>query len=119
MIDYDGTISSKSDASGKQNNQDDEFSDSEGEESSSRSTMDHTSSAAKNASYPNSGNSVERMSSTTNQTEQLALGNEEPANSHSNAFLFRTWTPMLLRLLLQMLLFSILEIMKIMRVNKQ
>ncbi|KAL2499639.1 PTEN 2 [Abeliophyllum distichum] len=78
--------SEQSNASGKQKNQDDVFSDSEGEEScSSRSTMGHTSSAAKNATYPDSGNSVERMSAMTNQTEQLSLGNKDPTNSQSNA----------------------------------
>ncbi|KAL2522715.1 PTEN 2 [Forsythia ovata] len=78
--------SEQSNASGKQKNQDDVFSDSEGEESfSSRSTMGHTSSAAKTATNPDSGNSVERMSAMTNQTEQLSLGNKEPTNSQSDA----------------------------------
>ncbi|KAL2522588.1 PTEN 2 [Forsythia ovata] len=78
--------SEQSNASGKQKNQDDVFSDSEGEESfSSRSTMGHTSSAAKTATNPDSGNSVERMSAMTNQTEKLSLGNNEPTNSQSDA----------------------------------
>lgn len=78
--------SEQSNASGKQNNQDDVFSDSEGEESSSsRTTLGHTSSAAKTATYNDSGNSAERMSAMTNQTEQLSLGNKEPTNSHSKA----------------------------------
>lgn len=116
MIDYDGTIpsqvkpdqdskiadgrsrnassssnennanSEQSKATGKQNNQDDVFSDSEGEEnSSSKGNIGHTSSAAKTVAYQDSGNSVERMSTMTNQTEQLSLGNKEPTNSQSNA----------------------------------
>lgn len=110
MIDYDGTIppkirldhgtkgadgklrdppsssenkanSQQSNASRKQNNEDDVFSDSEGEEpTASRSTVDHTISAAGTAPHSESGTKSEHISSVSHQTEHLSLGRESTSS---------------------------------------
>ncbi|KAG8384341.1 hypothetical protein BUALT_Bualt04G0108100 [Buddleja alternifolia] len=109
MIDYDGTIPSKnktdseksadgkskdapssseskvnpenSSASGKQNNEDDVFSDSDGEEPiSSRSSMGSTIPSAEPAPNPESRTSTDRISNVSHQTERLSLGTESKSS---------------------------------------
>ncbi|KAL3833305.1 hypothetical protein ACJIZ3_008041 [Penstemon smallii] len=113
MIDYDGTIPAKvksdndqkgadgksrdgpsssdkksnsgqSSASRKQKNEDDVFSDSDGDEEpvSSRNSI---SAAAGGASNPESGTTAEQISTVSNQTEQLSLGRKSTSSSQSNA----------------------------------
>lgn len=117
MVDYDGTIPSKirtaqdtkgvdgnsrdppsssenkdtsqqNDASRKQNNEDDVFSDSDGEEptASTRSSVDHHSvSAAGSAPQSESGSKSERVSSVSHQTERLSLGRESISSQSRNS----------------------------------
>ncbi|PIN24673.1 Clathrin coat dissociation kinase GAK/PTEN/Auxilin [Handroanthus impetiginosus] len=105
MIDYDGTIPSKiktnhdtkgadgksrdapsssenaansqhSNDSRKQNNKDDVFSDSEGEEATSSTTAGRTISAAGPAPHSERGTKAEQISTMSHQTEQLSIGRE-------------------------------------------
>lgn len=113
MVDYDGTIPSKirtdpdskgvdgksrdppsssenkdtsqqNDAPGKQNNEDDVFSDSDGEEptASTRSSVDHHSVSAPQSE---SGSKSERVSSVSHQTECLSLGRESVSSQSRNS----------------------------------
>ncbi|KAL2241647.1 UNVERIFIED_CONTAM: Phosphatidylinositol 3,4,5-trisphosphate 3-phosphatase and protein-tyrosine-phosphatase PTEN2A [Sesamum indicum] len=114
MIDYDGTIppkmktdrnknngdgksrdapsssenkanSQQSNTSRKQNNEDDVFSDSEGEEPASRSTMNQTLSAAGTARHSESGTKDEHIPTISHQTEQLSLGRESTSSQSRNS----------------------------------
>ncbi|KAK6151203.1 hypothetical protein DH2020_016135 [Rehmannia glutinosa] len=115
MIDYDGTIppktktdhdtkgadgksidalpssankssSQQSDPSRKQNNEDDVFSDSEGEESSSsRSRVGPAISAGGTTPHSESGTEAERVSSVSHQTAQLSLGRESTSSQSKNS----------------------------------
>ncbi|KAL3833308.1 hypothetical protein ACJIZ3_008044 [Penstemon smallii] len=76
--------SGQSSASRKQKNEDDVFSDSDGDEEpvSSRNSI---SAAAGVASNPESGTTAEQISTVSNQTEQLSLGRKSTSSSQSNA----------------------------------
>ncbi|KAL0332194.1 UNVERIFIED_CONTAM: Phosphatidylinositol 3,4,5-trisphosphate 3-phosphatase and protein-tyrosine-phosphatase PTEN2A [Sesamum calycinum] len=114
MIDYDGTVppktktdrnknigdgklrdapsssenkanSQQSNTSRKQNDEDDVFSDSEGEEPASRSTVDQTLSAAGTARHSESGTKDEHIPTISDQTEQLSLGRESTSSQSRNS----------------------------------
>lgn len=106
MVDYDGTIPKtktdhhdnkgadgkssgenkaagpeQSNASRKQNNEDDVFSDSEGEETTtSRNTRGHTMSTVEPIPHSESRSESERVSTVSHQTEQLSLGRESTSS---------------------------------------